>query len=61
MKGFADIVEVLLRLEALPEEAKSRAEVAIGRVDRAGSKAEHLLVEVREGLFEIWGGAPFDG
>ena len=41
-KGFADIVEVLLRLEALSEEAKSRAEVAIDRMDRAGNKTEHL-------------------
>ena len=42
VKGFADIVEVLLRLEALSEGAKSRAEVAIDRVDRAGNKTEHL-------------------
>ena len=41
-KGFADIVEVLLRLEALSQEAKRRTEVAIDRVDRAGNKAEHL-------------------
>ena len=40
--GFADIVEALLRLEALSEEAKSRAEVAIDRMGRAGSETERL-------------------
>ena len=52
-KGFADIVEVLLRLEALSEEAKSRAEVAIDRVDRVGNKAEQLDGGVREGLMRF--------
>ena len=60
-KGFADIVEVLLRLEALSEEAKSRAEISIDRMDRAGNKTEHLEWRCVKAFLRIWGGTPFDG